>query len=191
MRFWLIGCLLYVGFGCNTSISNPLTTTNETEKTLLEQVEREQIPKSELRIFVDKSDRTLSVIHKEKTLITYPCVLGFAPEGDKMKQGDGKTPEGNFGIRAMYPHRSWSYFIWFDYPNAESQKRFAERKKQGIIPASAKIGGEVGIHGVPEGMDEAIDLKEDWTLGCISLKTAHITDLYKSISTETKLEIVP
>src|SRR5690606_37798907 len=107
-----------------------------------------------------------------------------------MQQGDGKTPEGTFGIRSMYKHKSWTYFIWFDYPNETSWNRFNERKKNGIIDKSAKIGGEVGIHGVPQGNDDLIKNVSDWTLGCISFTTKDITDLCESISTNTKIEIV-
>lgn len=163
----------------------------EQKKSLREIVKEKKIPGKSLKIYVQKKKRTLAVFYKDSCLITYPCVLGFAPEGDKMQEGDGKTPEGKFGIKSMYPHKSWTYFIWFDYPNSTSRERFEKRKKDGTIPKSARIGGEVGIHGVPEGYDYAIDDKEDWTLGCISLKNADITDLYKSISTETKIEIVP
>lgn len=162
----------------------------DTPKTLLEQVTERKLDKKDLKIYIQKAKRTLSVKYKTETLISYPCVLGFAPVGDKMQEGDGKTPEGKFSIRAMYPHKSWSFFIWFDYPNAESKKRFEERKKSGKISKTAKIGGEVGIHGVPTGMDDLITTKSDWTLGCISLKTAHITDLYNSISSKTKIEII-
>ncbi|MCE3296203.1 MAG: L,D-transpeptidase catalytic domain [Crocinitomicaceae bacterium] len=160
-------------------------------KSLREIVQERKIPGKSLKIYVKKKKRTLSVFYKDSCLITYPCVLGFAPDGDKMQEGDGKTPEGKFGIKSMYPHKSWTYFIWFDYPNATSRERFEKRKKDGTIPKNARIGGEVGIHGVPEGSDSAIDEKQDWTLGCISLKNSDITDLYKSISTETKIEIVP
>ncbi len=50
------------------------------------------------RIVVDKSDRTLSLIQDGRVVRTYPVGLGFAPEGDKNRQGDGRTPEGLFRI---------------------------------------------------------------------------------------------
>ncbi len=153
-------------------------------------VESRKLPKKDLRIVIRKAARTLSVYYKEESLITYPCVLGFAPEGDKMQEGDGKTPEGKFKIKSMYPHRGWSYFIWFDYPNDVSRQRFNKRKADGTIPQSARIGGDVGIHGVPEGMNDLIEKSTDWTLGCISLTTENITDLYQSIGTETSIEIL-
>lgn len=158
---------------------------------LLEQVRANNYAAKDLEILIDKSEYTLQVYHKDSLLITYPCVFGFDPVSDKMQEGDGATPEGEFGIRSMYPHKSWSYFIWIDYPNAESWSRFRKRKADGTIESSATIGGEVGIHGVPEGMDDMIANKRNWTLGCISLTNEHITDLYKSINSSTKMKIVP
>lgn len=157
---------------------------------LLEQVRANKYAAKNLKIRIDKSAYVLQVFHKDSLLITYPCVFGFDPVSDKMREGDGATPEGEFGIRSMYPHKSWSYFIWIDYPNEESWRRFRKRKADGTIEQSATIGGEVGIHGVPEGMDDMIANRRNWTLGCISLTNEHITDLYKSINSSTKIEIV-
>lgn len=168
-----------------------LSAIQEAPKTLEQQISERKIPKKYLKIYIEKAKRTLSVYYQEEKLITYPCVLGYTPEGDKMQEGDGKTPEGIFGVRSMYPHKSWSYFIWIDYPNQQSWSKFNERKKKGDIEQSATIGGEIGIHGVPSGSNKLIDNKQDWTLGCISLKTEHITDLFWSISKQTKIEIVP
>lgn len=168
-----------------------IASFTQAQKSLQETVRSRNIPKNELKILIDKSAYTLSVYHKQDKLITYPCVFGFNPVDDKHQEGDGCTPEGTFGIRSKYAHGSWSYFIWVDYPNKESWRRFNERKAQGKIDKNARIGGEIGIHGVPEGMDDLIDERTNWTLGCISLKTADITDLYKSIGDGTKIEIVP
>ena len=161
------------------------------QKSLQETVKALNIPSSELKVVIDKSDYNLSVFHKDKKLITYPCVFGFNAVDDKSREGDGCTPEGTFKIRSMYAHKSWSYFIWIDYPNATSWERFKKRKADGKIPANATIGGEVGIHGVPDGRDDLINQKTNWTLGCISLKTKDITDLFKSIGKTTILVINP
>lgn len=161
-----------------------------TEK-LVNIIAENNIRKSDLKIYIDKSDYYLAVKHADSVLIKYPCVFGFNAVDDKAMEGDGCTPEGDFGVRSMYAHRSWKYFIWIDYPNAESWSRFKRRKADGEIPEDATIGGEVGIHGVPEGMDSMIDDGTNWTLGCISLKNAHISDLYNSINKYTKIEIVP
>lgn len=181
--------LLAVLVSCGSG-DQKLLIANVSDHALQDIVSSRKLPKGGLRILVRKAARTLSVYYKDELLITYPCVLGFDPVGDKMQEGDGKTPEGKFAVRAMYAHKSWSYFIWFDYPNEVSRTRFNQRKKSGAIPADATIGGEVGIHGVPAGRNDLIEKSSDWTLGCISLTTENITDLYKSISTKTSIEIL-
>lgn len=166
-----------------------ISCKSQAQQTLQTIISQRKIPKSELLIKIDKSDYTLSVWYKEEQLISYPCVFGFNPVDDKQQEGDGCTPEGEFKIRSMYAHGSWKYFIWIDYPNKESWKKFNQRKTDKTIPSDASIGGEIGIHGVPEGSDSMIANKTNWTLGCISLTNEHITDLYKSISTGTKILI--
>lgn len=160
-------------------------------KTLQEIVKEKHLSGNDLSILIDKSAYTFQVLHKDSLLITYPCVFGFDPVKDKHQEGDGCTPEGTFKIRSKYAHKSWSYFIWIDYPNKTSQKRFKDRKASGDIKSSATIGGEIGIHGVPGDRNDLIASKTNWTLGCISLTTKAITDVYKSIGANTTIEIVP
>ncbi|HYG14992.1 MAG TPA: L,D-transpeptidase [Bacteroidia bacterium] len=148
-----------------------------------------KLNKNKLYVEVDKSDYTLYIKIGDTIVKSYPVVLGFNPVDDKMKEGDGCTPEGTFKVRAKYPHASWSKFIWFDYPNTDSYKKFEQRKKDGVIPKTAKIGGEVGIHGVPGEADEIIDQKQNWTLGCVSLKTADINEIYSLVKVGTKVVI--
>ena len=59
----------------------------------------------------------------------------------------------------------------------------------GEIPREADIGGEVGIHGVPAGMDYLIDAGYNWTLGCISMKNRDVDEIYPYISKSTDIEI--
>ncbi|HNU56907.1 MAG TPA: L,D-transpeptidase family protein [Flavobacteriales bacterium] len=150
------------------------------------------IAAKDIQFVVDKSERRFDVIAGDRVLRTYPCVLGEVPEGDKMIQGDRKTPEGVFGIRSKRLHAKWHAFVWVDYPNAESRRRFAERKRNGTIPATADIGGEIGIHGVPEGMDHWIDMGADWTWGCIALKNPDLDEIFPYIQAGgTTITIVP
>jgi murein L,D-transpeptidase YafK len=145
-----------------------------------------------IRFHVDKSERRFEVFVDDSLLKTYACVLGEKPVGDKFHQGDRKTPEGTFTFRSKRMHASWHKFVWVDYPNAESYRRFKERKAQGLIPAGKDMGGEIGIHGVPDGMDHWIDAGEDWTWGCIALKNADVDEIYPYIIPQkTLMEIVP
>lgn len=150
------------------------------------------IKPEKLWLWVDKSERIFRVMNDSTEIKRYVCVLGEHPVGDKRMQGDRRTPEGTFTFRSKRRPHQWHVFIWIDYPNAESQRRFEERKKNGELPANADIGGEVGIHGVPEGKDHWIDQGADWTWGCIALKNADVDEIYPIITPwKTKLVIVP
>lgn len=78
-----------------------------------------------------------------------------------------------------------------DYPNKESYCNFEICKSNREIPESARIGGSVGIHGIwPKG-DNVIDLKHNWTDGCVALKNKDIEELSKIIKPGyTKITIV-
>ena len=196
MRYLFTFAILVLFF--NSACSQNDSTAVESEriadrvpkKNLQTIIKEKNIPKTELLILIDKSAYTLSVMHKEEMLITYPCVFGFNAIDDKRQEGDGCTPEGSFGIRSKYAHSSWKYFIWFDYPTKESWSKHKKSKADCDIPNSATVGGELGIHGVPEGADGRIADKTNWTLGCISLTNKDIEDLYKSTVNSTKILIV-
>jgi murein L,D-transpeptidase YafK len=179
---------------CNTSLKeipegNVLTQLKGINQTLDDLVKDNGIKIEELSVLIDKSDYVLSFIHADTIVKEYPVVLGYNPEGDKMEQGDYKTPEGTFGVRSKYGHKSWKYFIWIDYPNEASWSKFNKRKANGIIGKNAKIGGEVGIHGTPEGMDNMIAEKTNWTYGCISLTRNDIAEIYPYIHKEIQIVI--
>lgn len=147
------------------------------------------ITTSGIWLHIDKSTFQLMVMHDSVPVKTYPVVLGGNPSGDKRMEGDLKTPEGEFQLRSIYPHKTWSKFLWVNYPTQESHDKHNASKAAGEIPASASIGGEIGIHGVPEGCDHWIDEMQHWTLGCISLKNAHIDEIYDAVKVGTRVVI--
>lgn len=148
-----------------------------------------KINKHNIKIVVSKTKYRLYIMSNNTILKSYPVVFGFNPIDDKLIEGDGCTPEGEFKIKAKYPHKPWSKFIWIDYPNKISFQKHNKAKKDGIISKESKIGGEVGIHGVPQGYDNIIDDKNNWTLGCVSLKTKDINEIYDFINLDTKVLI--
>lgn len=148
------------------------------------------LQQGDIWIYIDKSDMQLLIKHDTSTIKTYPVVLGGNPVGDKRMEGDQKTPEGEFALRSIYPHKKWSKFLWVNYPTDESWKKFNAAKANGEIPQDASIGGEIGIHGVPEGYDALIDEMQNWTLGCISLKNVHIDEIFDAVKVGTKVVIV-
>jgi murein L,D-transpeptidase YafK len=144
-----------------------------------------------LSLLVEKSAYRLTVMADGKPQKAYPVVFGQNPVDDKLRSGDLCTPLGRFRLRAAYPHPHWSRFLWLDYPTADSWTKHKRAKVAGTIRATDRIGGEIGIHGVPEGQDDLIDRRENWTLGCISLKNRDVQEIFQAVKKGTVIEIVP
>ncbi|WP_430907995.1 L,D-transpeptidase family protein [Maribacter sp. 2-571] len=144
-----------------------------------------------LKIKIDKSELTLQLLADSLVIREYPIVLGTDPVADKRMQGDRATPEGDFKVRAFYPHKSWSKFIWIDYPTAESYRKHRAAKAEGTIPKNASIGGEIGIHGVPNNNNRLIAEKQHWTWGCISMTNPDVEELFTIVYEGMPITIVP
>lgn len=147
------------------------------------------LPKGTYLLLVEKSKYELSVYDDEGWQATYPVVFGNKDQGDKMQEGDRKTPEGNFTIISKKIHNKWDRFMLLDYPTKESYEKFNQRKAKGVIPQNATIGGGIGIHGTWPREGYAIDRYDNWTQGCISMKNEDVEELYAMIPVGTKIQI--
>ena len=76
-----------------------------------------------------------------------------------------------------------------DYPTPDDIEKFNKRKEKGEIPANASIGGGIGIHGTWPHEDFVVDRFNNWTLGCISMKNEHVTEIYQFTGVGTKVTI--
>lgn len=146
------------------------------------------IDKDSIVIQVFKTKYRLYVYHKGRFLTAYKCVFGpnLLP---KLMEGDRKTPEGWFTIQSIVNHKTWSKFLLIDYPTDISKAIFDSAKIKKIIPSNARIGGSVGIHGIWQGGDNVIDMKHNWTDGCISLKNNDVEELAKIVQKGTRILI--
>ncbi len=133
------------------------------------------------RVLVYKSSRTMYLMHHETPLAAHQINLGYAPEGDKEKYGDGKTPEGSYTINRKNPDSSYHLSLGISYPDDEDRDA---AKEAGDDP-----GGDIFIHGGPT---ERRDLgKPDWTAGCIAVSDREIEDIYAMIKVGTPIDIFP
>ena len=135
------------------------------------------------RILIEKSARRLTVFRDGKAVRSYEIALGFAPDGDKVQQGDGKTPEGTFTINRRNPKSSYHLSLGIDYPQADDRKRAAAA---GFDP-----GGEIFIHGQPNGFGKLATIPTDWTAGCIAVSDKEIEELWRVAGNGTTVEIRP
>jgi murein L,D-transpeptidase YafK len=146
--------------------------------------------KDSYKVVIVKSKYELQVYDSAGDwIVTYPVVFGNKDMRDKMMEGDRRTPEGVFHIVGKRKHEKWNAFMGIDYPTQESYQKFNERKSKGLIPANARIGGSIGIHGTWPHEDYAIDQYQNWTEGCISTKNNYIQEIFALLPVGTKVEI--
>lgn len=146
--------------------------------------------KSKISLLTEKSKYKLTVFYETEPIKSYPVVFGFNPVDDKLKEGDGCTPEGKFKVKAHYVHKKWDKFIWLNYPTIESWKKYGDAKSKGILKFSDSIGSKIGIHGVPDNDNSLIEQKKNWTDGNISLKNNDIDEIYEFIKDGITVEII-
>lgn len=134
-------------------------------------------------IELDKSERRMTVYRDGEALRSYEVALGFAPEGDKQIEGDGKTPEGEFRIDRRNDQSQFHLSLGINYPRAEDRARAAA---QGVSP-----GGDIFFHGQPNKLPDILRRKGDWTAGCIALTNAEIEELWRVTPIGTRVVIRP
>lgn len=147
------------------------------------------IDKDHIVLQVYKKYDRMYVYYKGKFLTAYQCVFGKNKKGQKYREGDKKTPEGWFSITDVRKHGKWAYFMGIDYPNKISRTNHEMAKAKGLIPASSRIGGSVGIHGVWSGGDMAIKNRFHWTDGCVALNNTNVALLAKICKPGTRIWI--
>lgn len=128
---------------------------------------------------VHKADRKMYLLHHDKVLKKYDVALGFAPQGHKQFEGDGKTPEGTYFINRRNPNSEFHLSLGISYPNA-ADREFAELN--GKSP-----GGDIFIHG----WSRRPIRQRDWTAGCIAVKDREIETVYAMIRDGTPIYILP
>lgn len=131
------------------------------------------------QVQVHKADRKMYLLHNDDVLETYDIALGFAPDGPKQFEGDGRTPEGLYYISHRNPRSVYHLSLGVSYPNEADA---ANATAMGKLP-----GGDIFIHGGP--LDRVT--QRDWTAGCISVKDREIEDIYAMVNPGTPIWILP
>lgn len=132
------------------------------------------------RLRLHKGERLLFLDHGETVIARHEVGLGFAPEGHKQFEGDGRTPEGSYVIDRRNPDSLFHLSIGISYPN-EADLAFAAA--QGREP-----GGDIFIHGGPRRGIDKMNVR-DWTAGCIATTDREIEIIYAMVRDGTPIEI--
>jgi murein L,D-transpeptidase YafK len=141
-------------------------------------------------IIVTKNTYELKVYDDQGWYATYPVVFGSKDLGDKMSQGDRRTPDGSFKVVLKKINKDWGPELLLNYPNDSSYEKFRERKAEGLIPRTAKIGDGIAIHATRKSEEWTVDNFYNWTDGCISVKYTEMEDLYSYIPVGTPVTII-
>jgi len=144
---------------------------------------------SNYKVVIDKSDYELRIYENNEWIATYPVVFGNDDLGDKLKEGDKRTPDGTYHIVAKRLHKEWGCMLMLDYPNKNNIENFNKRKAKGEISPSASIGGGIGIHGTRKQEEYIIDYFTNWTDGCVALRYSEIFELYELLPIGTEVVI--
>jgi len=137
------------------------------------------------RIVIVKSTRTMTLESNGRALKTYKVALGSQPVGAKERQGDHKTPEGEYAIDAKNEQSRFFMALHLSYPNAADRAR---AHNLGVSP-----GGDVEIHGLGKqyGWIGARHRLVDWTDGCIAVTNEEIQEIFGMLPMGTRVEIRP
>ncbi|HTE44107.1 MAG TPA: L,D-transpeptidase family protein [Gemmatimonadaceae bacterium] len=136
-------------------------------------------------IVVEKQKHTLTLFQSGVVVRSYQVALGKQPTGDKLKIGDGRTPEGVYRIDFRNPDSKYHMSLHISYPDLAHQ----ERAKALGVPA----GGDVMIHGLPPAYAKlgAAHRTYDWTEGCIAVTNAEIEEIWRAVPNGAPIQIKP
>ncbi len=152
----------------------------------------------EPRIEIHKAERRLRLYSGSELIATYPVGLGFRPAGDKLREGDGATPEGRFVVCVKNPHSRYYLSLGINYPSARdaeqaraaglispsTERAIARAEERGVCPPwNTALGGEIFIHGRGS--------SSDWTLGCVALDDPEMKTLFETVAVGTEVHIKP
>ena len=149
----------------------------------------QSLPAAEFRyadaVIVKKAERRIYLVSEGRVLKSFRISLGLMPDGDKVQEGDFRTPEGRYELTERNADSDYFLSIQISYPNRLDQERAA---KLGVSP-----GGQIMIHGQPNRprYSKAYYGNYDWTNGCIALSNADMMDLWRMTTAKTPIYIVP
>ena len=137
------------------------------------------------RVVVLKSERKLVLMSGDYVLRVYPVALGRYPKGHKRRQGDARTPEGEYTLDFKLENSAFHKAIHISYPSARDREKAAAA---GVDP-----GGKIMIHGLPNKVKASRvgHPAIDWTQGCIAVTNREIDEIWEMVRIGTPIEIHP
>ena len=145
-----------------------------------------------------KSKRNVALCKSGALVKNLRSGLGDAPVGDKVKQGDGRTPEGVFYVPRLIPDSAYHKAFLLSYPTPEdaqrgvasqlitaAQRTQIESAHAACVepPQSTALGGDLELQGNGS--------SEDWTRGSIALDDAAVDLVWSAIGVGDTIVVLP
>ena len=147
-----------------------------------------------ITILIQKSLRRLTLL-SDAGAVLHACgiALGGCPTGRKEREGDGRTPEGEYYV-CLKKIGKYGPSLGISYPSArDALLAGADEKLIALIrereinkerpPWGSGLGGEIYIHGGGTG--------RDWTAGCVALNDGDARILYELAPQGARVVIEP
>ncbi len=138
-------------------------------------------------VLVIKSESRLYLLSHGKVIKDYRVSFGKKPEGHKLKEGDQRTPEGNYTLDYKKRNSTFHRAIHISYPNKADRAR---AKRAGV-----SAGGLIMLHGQTAGELDWFSVWAirffNWTDGCIAVTNDEIDEIYSTVKIGTPIEIRP
>lgn len=149
-------------------------------------------------VVIEKSKRRLTLKKGNETLHTCRVGLGRQPLGRKQREGDGRTPEGEYTVCLIKEQGKYGRSLGLSYPNRRdadlayrdglidlsTHQNILNRLNAGVRPPwGTPLGGEIYIH---EGGSAS-----DWTQGCIALDEGDMDILFAHREQIAEVKILP
>ena len=137
------------------------------------------------RVVIEKAARVLHLVQNGEIFRTFKIALGIRPVGDKLREGDFKTPEGKYLLDGRNPNSEFFLSIHISYPDPVDWREASE--------AGYEPGGAIMIHGQPNvpTRSETYYRTQDWTNGCIAVTNSDMIDIWLMTGENTPIEIKP
>ncbi len=150
-------------------------------------------------IVVSKSERQLTAYDQDgRVLGVWPIAIGRSPLGHKQREGDERTPEGEYYVCVKNPQSDFHLSLGLSYPNRSDAERAladgriemveyrriaeAERLRQ-TPPWKTALGGEIFIHGEMESRGA--------TAGCVAITNEAMDELFPLVQPGVTVVIEP
>ena len=126
----------------------------------------------------------LKVFKNGREVRAFHVALGRGGLAPKLRQGDGRVPEGVYRISGRNPRSAFYLSLRIGYPTPEQT---ADARRRGVDP-----GNDIMIHGLPNGRGALGERHRliDWTAGCIAVTNEEMDWLWASVPNNTPIEIV-